>query len=71
MGIQKEDLSDFDSDVVAVARWVFKKLLIYWNFHTQPTMGLTENGLKKRKEKTVVADREYFLGTIWASLALC
>ncbi len=28
---------------------VFKKLLIYWHFYTQPSQGLTENGLKNRK----------------------
>ncbi len=25
------------------------KLLIYWDFHTQPSLGFTENGPKKRK----------------------
>ncbi len=25
------------------------QLLIYWDFHTQPSLGFTENGLKKRK----------------------
>ncbi len=29
--------------------WVFQKLLIYWDFHTQPSLGFTENDLKKRK----------------------
>ncbi len=29
--------------------WVFQKLLIYWDFHPQPSLGFTENGLKKRK----------------------
>ncbi len=28
---------------------VFQKLLIYWDFHTQPYLGFTENGPKKRK----------------------
>jgi len=28
---------------------VFEKLLIYWDFYTQPSQGFTENGLKKRK----------------------
>ncbi len=28
---------------------VFQKLLIYWDFHAQPSLGFTENGLKKRK----------------------
>ncbi len=25
------------------------KLLIYWDFHAQPSLGFTENGQKKRK----------------------
>ncbi len=29
--------------------WVFHKLLIYWDFHTQPSLGSTENGPKKRR----------------------
>ncbi len=29
--------------------WVFQKLLIYWDFHPQPSLGFTENGPKKRK----------------------
>ncbi len=29
--------------------WVFHKLLIYWDFHTQPSLGFTKNGPKKRK----------------------
>ncbi len=28
---------------------VFQKLLIYRDFHAQPSLGFTENGLKKRK----------------------
>ncbi len=28
--------------------WVFQKLLIYWDFHTQPSLGFTENDLKKK-----------------------
>ncbi len=28
---------------------VFHKLLIYWDFHTQPSLGFTENGPKKIK----------------------
>ncbi len=49
---KKMDLSDFERGmVVGVIRlvWVFKKLLIYWDFHTQPSLGFTENGPKKRK----------------------
>ncbi len=29
--------------------WVFQKLLIYWDFHSQPSLGITENGPKIRK----------------------
>ncbi len=49
---KKGDLSDFERGMVVGVRrlvWVFQKLLIYWDFHTQPSLGLTENGLKKRK----------------------
>ncbi len=28
---------------------VFQKLLIYWDFQAQPSLGFTENGQKKRK----------------------
>ncbi len=28
---------------------VFQTLLIYWDFHAQPSLGFTENGPKKRK----------------------
>ncbi len=29
--------------------WVFQKLLIYWDFQAQPSLGFTENGQKKIK----------------------
>ncbi len=29
--------------------WVFHKLLIYWDFHAQPSLGFTENGPKNIK----------------------
>ena len=29
--------------------WVFHNLLSYWEFHTQPFLGITKNGLKKEK----------------------
>ncbi len=29
--------------------WVFQKRLIYWDFHTQSSLGFTENGQKKKK----------------------
>ncbi len=28
--------------------WVFQKLLIFWDFHAQPSLGFTENGPKKK-----------------------
>jgi len=40
----KGDLSDFERGMV-----VFQQLLIYWDFHAQPSLGFTENGPKKRK----------------------
>ncbi len=49
---KKWDLSDFERGMVVGARrlvWVFQKLLIYWDFHAQPSLGFTENGPKKRK----------------------
>ncbi len=49
---KKGDLSDFERGMVVGARrlvWVFQKLLIYWDFHTQPSLGFTEKGPKKRK----------------------
>ncbi len=49
---KKGDLSDFERGMVVGARQavrVFKKQLIYWDFHVQPSLRFTENGLKKRK----------------------
>ncbi len=49
---KKGDLSDFERGMVIVPDrlvWVFQKLLIYWDFHTQPSLGLTEKGQKERK----------------------
>jgi len=28
--------------------WVFQTLLVYWDFHSQPSLGFTENGQKKK-----------------------
>ncbi len=28
---------------------VFQKLLIYWDFHAEPSLGFTENGPEERK----------------------
>ncbi len=49
---KKEDLRDFERGMVVGARGAglsISKLLIYWDFHTQPSLGFTENGPKKRK----------------------
>ncbi len=49
---KKGDLSYFDVERLLVPDalvWVFQKLLIYWDLHTQPSLEFTENGSKKRK----------------------
>ncbi len=49
---QNGEESDFERGMVVVPDgldWVFQKLLIYWDFHAQPSLGFTENGPKKRK----------------------
>ncbi len=49
---EERGLSDSERGMVVGADglvWVFDKLLIYWDFHTQPSLGFTENGPKKRK----------------------
>ncbi len=49
---KKGDLSDFECGMVVGTDglvWVFQKLLIYWDFHAQPSLGFTENCPKKRK----------------------
>jgi len=50
---KKEDLGNFEHGMVVGARRtglsIFFKLLIYWDFHAQPSLGFTENGPKKRK----------------------
>ncbi len=49
---KKGDLSDSERGMVLCVRrrlTVFQKLLIYWDFHAQPSLGFTENGPKKRK----------------------
>lgn len=45
---KKGVLSDFESGMVPVGL-VFQKVLIPWDFHTQPFARFAENGLKKRK----------------------
>ncbi len=49
---KKGDLSDLKRGKVVSARQAglsISKLLIYWDFHAQPSLGFTENGPKKRK----------------------
>ncbi len=49
---KKGDLSDFERGMVVGVRrsgLSISKLLIYWDFHTQPSLGFTENSPKKRK----------------------
>ncbi len=50
---KKGDLSNFERGIVVGAKQaglsIKKKLLIYWDFHAQPSLGFTENGPKKRK----------------------
>ncbi len=36
--------------------WVFQKLLIDWDFHTQPSLGFTENGPEKEKIEKCLVD---------------
>ncbi len=49
---KKGDLSDFECGMVVDARRAglsILKRLIYWDFHTHPSLGLTEKRPKKRK----------------------
>ncbi len=49
---KKEDLCDFEHGMVVGSRQSglsISKMLIYLYFHTQPSLELTENDLKKRK----------------------
>ncbi len=38
--------------------WVFQKLLIYWNFHTQPSLGFTENEKEKISSERQLCGRK-------------
>ncbi len=44
---KKGDLSDFECGLGCCC-WSISKLLIYWDFHAQPSLGFTENGPKKK-----------------------
>jgi len=45
---KKGDLSNFERGMV-VGCMVFHNLLSYWDFHTQPFLGFTKNGVKRKK----------------------
>jgi len=42
----------------------FQKLLIYWDFHTQPSLGFTEIDQKKRKYPQVRGEWPYLFDLI-------
>ncbi len=44
---KKGNLSEVGHGMVVGARRIFQKLLIYWYFHAQPSLGFIENGPKK------------------------
>ncbi len=57
---KKGDLSDFECGICWFHQhmwmlvpdglvWIFHKLLIYWDFHAQPSLGFTENGQRKKE----------------------
>jgi len=43
---KKGDLSNFKRGMVVT---VFHNLLSYWDFHAQPFLGFTKNGVKREK----------------------
>jgi len=43
---KKGDLSYFERGMLVGAR-VFHNLLNYWDFHAQPFLGFTKNGVKR------------------------
>jgi len=49
--VKKGDLNDFEHGMVIGARWaglsVVQKLLIYWDFHAQPSLRFKEYGPKR------------------------
>jgi len=47
---KKGDLRNFERGMVVGAR-VFHNLLSYRDFHAQPFLGLTKNGVKREKHK--------------------
>jgi len=49
---KKGDLSNFERGMVVGAR-VFHNLLSYWDFHTQPFLGFTKNGVNGKNIQSV------------------
>ncbi len=47
--------------------WVFHKLLIYWDFHTQPSLEFTENDPKKTKA-IIHTDHQNWTTEDWKTL---
>lgn len=45
------------SDSTAGRVWVHRKLLLYWDFHTQPSLGFTENTVVQEKTKRKYLER--------------
>jgi len=44
---KKGDLSYFERGMVVGVVGVFHNLLSYWDFHAQPFLGFTKNGVKR------------------------
>ncbi len=40
--------------------WVFQKLLIYWDFHAQPSLGFTENVYRESEKEKISSERQLF-----------
>jgi len=41
---------------MVVGVWVFPNLLSYWDFHTQPFLGITKNGVRREKHPVCGSD---------------
>ena len=57
---KKGDLSDFECGLVVGARqfWAFQKLVTYWDFHVQPSLGFKG----ERSEKEKISSEQQFSG---------
>jgi len=54
---KKCDLSNFERGMV-----VFHNLLSYWDFHAQPFLGFTKNGVKREKHPVCAVDETHAFG---------